>query len=57
MKSRWGNVIEERPKVPEVFVSFTRNDKVAYEMIARWFGLSVKDFIKLVDKEIDEKRD
>ncbi len=50
MKTRWGNVIEERPKEPEVLVSFNRGDEVAMNMIARWFGLSIKEFKKLINK-------
>lgn len=48
MKSRWGNVIEERPKEPEVKVSFNHGDEAAMRMIARWFGLTVAQFKKLI---------
>ena len=50
MNSRWGNVIEQRPKEPEVKVSFNRNDKSVVRMIARWFGLTEKEFKKLIEK-------
>ena len=50
MKHRWGNVIQERDKQPEVEVSFNRGDEVAIRMIARWFGMTVKQFRKIIPK-------
>lgn len=48
MNHQWGNVVEPRDKKPEVKVSFNRGDKVAIQMVARWFGLSIKDFEKII---------
>lgn len=55
MRHRWGTVDQERPKVPEVRVSFNRGDKVAIDTIARWFGVSVKEFEKMIPPKGEAK--
>lgn len=50
MKHRWGNIEEERDKKPQVEVSFNRNDEVAIRMIARWFGMTVQQFKRIIPK-------
>ena len=51
MKHRWGTVTVKRSKTPYVEVSFNRGDETAMRMIARWFGLTYNEFLKLVSNK------
>lgn len=47
VKSKWGSVEVQRPN-SDVYVSFNRGDRVAMEMIARWFGVTYDRFLRLI---------
>lgn len=50
MKSKWGSVEVERPN-KDVKVSFTRGDEAAMRMIAKWFGMSYEEFLKIIPEK------
>lgn len=54
MKHKWGTVVQERPKKPEVLVSFNKDDKIVYNMLSRWFRVSEKEFERMVKEKVDD---
>jgi hypothetical protein len=55
MKHRWGNVIQDREKQPEVEVSFNKGDEAAMSVISRWFGVTLREFKQMVKEKEDGK--